>query len=279
MRTGISQAALALVLAVFVSVARPDVPDLAKLKAAAEAGDVDAELAFAQHFPIGGADWHRWLEAAVAQGDGRAEDELAWALNWSYFAVNFPNPAMRASHLKSNSARMRQALVLASSAADKGLGRSRLLLGMAFASGYLVNQDSAEAYKWLKLSQTGDIVANMTANQLRDRLLKEMPLSAVEEGDRRAAAYRPGSTANFVHAQLTLPLLKLTGLASAGGQRIAILNGAKLPAGEDTRLTVEGLSIAVHTVTVDQRAMVFCLPPDPQQYELRPGSLAVVYSR
>jgi hypothetical protein len=279
MRTKIARALFVFALAPFLPFARADIPDLAKLKAAAEAGNMDAEFEFAHHFPIGGAEWRKWLEAGVAQGDGRADDELAWTLNWSYFAVSFPNPAMRASHLKSNRSRMREALVLASSAADKGFGRSRLLLGMAYANGYLLNQDSAEAYMWLKLAQSSDFTANFSASQLRDRLLKEMPLEGVEERERRAAAFQAGGTADLIRTQLTLPLLKLEGVATMGGQRVAILNRVKLRDGGDTRLNLDGLSILIHTIAVNQDSVIFCLPPASQRYEIRPGFSAAALAR
>jgi len=247
-----------------------DVPALAKLKAAAEAGDSEAQYEFALKFGTGTREWRQWLESSAAQGNGHAEDELAWDLNWQNFAVHFADEKMRATYLKSNAEGMRKALLLAASAADKGFPRSRLLLGMAFANGYLVPIDQAEAYKWLKLGETGSFIADIAAAATRDRLLKETPLAAIQDGELRAANYRPGSTFIGIRSQLVAPLLKLTGMASMNGKRIALIGGKKLNENQDTVLEVGGVSVALHVVSISDKEVRICLPPNSQQYVLRP---------
>jgi hypothetical protein len=253
-----------------ITTASADVPPLAKLKAAAEEGNSEAQYEFALKFGAGTAEWKQWLERSAAQGNGRAEDELAWALNWQNFAVNFPDERMRSSHLKTNSAAMRRALIYASSAADKGFPRSRMILGMAFANGYLVSRDQAEAYKWLKLSGSGGMFADVAVASPRDRLLKEMPLAAVQEGEKRANEYRPGTTPELIRTQLVLPLLKLTGLATMNGKRVALISGKKLIENQDTSIDVGGVSVVVRAISITEKEAVICLPPVAQRYVLRP---------
>ena len=156
------------------------------------------------------------------------------------------------------------------SAADKGFSRSRVLLGMAFANGYLVPRDQAEAYKWLKLAPTGGFMTDIAAGPVRDRLLKETPLASIQEGERRAINYWPGFTLIQIRSQLVLPLLKLTGLATMNGKRIALIGGKKLSENEDTRVELGGLSITLRAISISEKQVVICLPPNPQQYVLRP---------
>ena len=261
--------ACALALSVLSLSARADVPALAKLKAAAETGNPQAQYQFAKSFGVGGAEWRQWLNAAAVQDYGPAEDELAWSLNWSNFATNFSDPRMRSAHLKQRGSRMRQALIFASAAADKGFGRSRLLLAMAFAHGYLVPPDRVEAYYWMKLSEPPDLMANISKNHLRDELLKTMPLADVERAEARAAKIRPAATAVRIRNAMILPGLKLTGLFASGDRHVAVVNGTKLVSDQNAELSVDGVSFTVRCLCIDEKSALIELLPDGSQILLR----------
>jgi hypothetical protein len=256
--------------------ARAEIPELARLKAAAEAGNPTAQYKYAQTFGAGGADRNGWLMAAAAQGYGLAEDELAWGSNWVYFQSTPSDAKSRARFLKTYGARMRQALLFASIAADKGFGRSRLLLALAYAHGVLLPNDQIEAYKWVVLSEGGNFVATVTARSLKTDLLKQMPLAEVEEGEARAARYRPGGTANRVRIAIIVPGLKLTGLAAAHGNPFAIINGARLTAGQTTQINIDDMPVLLKCLSIDNAAAIVSLPPDDTPIVLRPGEGAAV---
>jgi len=171
---------------------------------------------------------------------------------------------------------MRQALIYASSAADKGFGRSRMILAMAYANGYFVQQDLVEAYKWIKLSQNGDITSDVVAASERDRLLKTMPLQQVKDGEARAANYRPGNTAHQIRNAMVVPCLKLAGIVTSDGEKLALVNGSRLKAGHEAQLNVEGLPVKVFCVSIDAKTAVICLPPDSTKITLRPGIAAEI---
>jgi hypothetical protein len=86
--------------------------------------------------------------------------------------------------------------------------------------------------------------------------------------------HRPGPAVDLDRTQRILPLLRLTGVATIGGRQVAILNGRKLSPGDDANLNINGASIEIRLLKVDQHAAIISVPPDPQQYVLRPGSAA-----
>ncbi len=267
-------AALLLVIPVVIGIAAAEVPQLARLKAAAEAGDAHSQFEFALQFGSGTPERARWLRAAAAQDLGEAQDEIAWTSTFSIFATYFPEEKARASYLKIHGDAMRESLLLASVAADKGFGRSRVLLALAYSNGYLVPSDTIEGYKWAKIANTSDLFAADLRRKLQDRLLKDMPISSVEEGERRAAVFRPGGTANAIRTQLAIPYLKLSGVATIHEQRVAIVNGSKLVAGQDSDLHVGKELITIHVISIGSSTVILSFPPSLQRYELKPGTVA-----
>lgn len=268
----------ALLLSVSViAAARGDVPAAARLKAAAEAGDASAQYQFAASFGGLSKDWYRWMEASAAQDFGPAQDELAWTPNWAVFGSTFPDPRMRASHLRSNGTKMREAVVRAATAADKGFARSRLILAMAYADGYVLPLDLVEAYKWLKLAQTrSDLLGGISAAGLRDRLLKTMSLPQVKEGETRAESYRPGATASTIRTAVILPGLKLTGIMSSGTSFVAIVNGNRMTAGQERPLNIDGITVNARCLSIDSKSVMLSLLPESTKVALAVGRPAEV---
>ena len=256
--------------------AHADVPALAKIKAAAEAGDPEAQFSFAKSFSALTPEWRHWLTASADQGYGPAEDELAWTPQGFNFSIPYTEPKQRAYHLKSHSPQMKEALIRASSASDKGFRRSRLLLAHAYANGYFVPIDRVEAYKWVTLAGGDDIFAGVTTSGLKSTLLKTMPLADVQAGEALAKRYQPGNTVLQVRNAVIVPLLKLTGIASSGDERIAIINGTRFVAGKSALIITDGLSVSVRCVSVDDKGAVIALPPDNKPITLRQGSPPVV---
>jgi hypothetical protein len=245
------------------------VPTLAETKAAAEAGDAEAQYAFAKSFG-GGVEWKRWMDAAAAQNYGPAEDEIAWANNWVYFSNS--NPRIIEQYLKTKGPEMRRALLLASSAADKGFEHSRQLLAMAYANGILLPKDNVESYKWYRLIKNAEkYPSNRSPN---DDLVKVMSMAEVQAAEARAKNYQPGSTAPEVRTALIIPNLKLGGIATNGSTRIAIVNGTRISAGQTVTLNVAGVAVSLTCISVDDKAVVFTLPPDGRRLMIKPGSQA-----
>jgi hypothetical protein len=258
------------------TLARAEVPELAKIKAAAEAGDPEAQFTFAKSFGALSSEWRRWLTESADQGYGPAEDELAWTPQGFNFSIPYTEPKQRAYHLNSNKPNIKEALLRASSAADKGFRRSRMLLAHAYANGYFVPTDRVEAYKWVTLAGGDDLFAGITSSGLKSTLVKIMPLSDVQAGEALAKTYQPGKTVMQVRNAVIIPNLKLTGLASTGTERIAIINGTRFVAGKNVQLNIDGLSVSVRCVSVDEKAAVISLPPDNKPITLRQGIAAVV---
>jgi hypothetical protein len=253
-----------------------DVPALARIKASAEAGNAEAQYAFANSFPVGSKEWTQWTKAAANQGLGPAEDAIAWTMNWAYLATDFTDPKLRSSHLKKHSAKMREALIFASSAADKAFSHSRLLLAYAYANGYCLPRDPIEAYKWVKLSRATDVVGSAQAASLKDKLLKQMPLHQVEAGEKRASEYRPGTTGVQIRNALVLPFLKLTGTVVDGSQRVAIVSGTRIEPGKPAQVVVEGISLSLRCIAIENKSVVVELLPDGTRVVLTTGSDARV---
>ena len=242
---------------------------LAEMKQAAEAGDPEAQYRFAKTYGEGGSDWNRWISAAAAQGYGPAEDDLAWTTNWARLSTA-SNPLFMESIMRSHGAELRRALVLASSAADKGFAHSRQLLGMAYEHGILVPRDSIEAYKWYRLVKGAE--TQTSSQSPNDALVKTMSMAQVQEGESRAANYRPGGTAKQIRSALIIPHLKLSGLASNGKDHITIVNGKRLVAGQAAELNVAGILVRITCVSVDAKTVVIHFVPDNTRVVLKTGA-------
>ncbi|MFT3781481.1 MAG: hypothetical protein QM790_05635 [Nibricoccus sp.] len=258
-----------------LALAQADVPKLAKLKAAAEAGNAEAQYEFAKTFGPLSAEWKRWLTASANQGYGPAEDELAWIPNGFNFSVAYTDPKLRAVHLR-NSAQMKQALIYASAAADKGFSHSRLLLAHAYANGYFVSADLVEAYKWTKLSTIDLVTAITMPTSLKERLLKTLSLEQVKEGEARAANYRPGHTALEIRNAMIIPSLKLAGIVTSNGEQVALVNGTRLKTNQEAQLNVDGLPVNVRCLSIDAKTAVICLLPGETKVSLRPSVAAEI---
>jgi hypothetical protein len=134
-----------------------------------------------------------------------------------------------------------------------------------------VQTDHVEAYKWLQLSSDLSLTAGITRNQLKDRLLKAMPLEAVQAGERRAAAYQPGQTPSTIYRQLFLPLLKLNGIVTRNGQTVALINGIQAKAGAQIDVVTDGTTIQLRVVRIETSSVVATLPPMTEEFVLRSG--------
>jgi hypothetical protein len=242
---------------------------LAQTKAAAEAGDAEAQYTLAKTFGAG-ADWDRWMTAAAAQGYGPAEDELAWTPHWPFFSNS--DPKVIEHVIKSRGPEMRRALVLASSAADKGFAQSRELLALAYANGVLVPQDRVEAYKWFRLVKMAKDTPSESSPT--DELVRALTLVEVQEAEARIASYQPGSTVIQIRDALIVPNLKLSGIVSKGGTYVADVNGTRLSPGESATLGVEGVAVTFECIEADAESVVFTLPPDKRRMIIEPGELA-----
>jgi hypothetical protein len=246
------------------------VPELARLKRAAESGDAEAQYQYAQKFSAGG-ERRNWLLAAAKQGHGGAEDQLAWESNWHLFTTYFPADPLRSSHLRKNNAQMRDAIAWAALAADKGFPQSRLILAYAYANGYVVETDLVEAYKWLTLAKNLPLMASVSSGGLKDRLVKSMPLEAVRTAERNAAIYRPGQTLPTIYRQLIVPQLKLNGTAVINGQTVAIINGKRAKQGEQVELAIDGTTFLLRVVRTDKNSVTVTLPSISEEIVLRTG--------
>lgn len=256
------------------AVLHADVPALARTKAAAEAGDPAAQFEFAKAFGAGSPDRDKWLKASAAQDYGPAEDELAWARHWSDFATTFSQPTMRASHLQRCASAMKEALIYASTAADKGFSHSRLLLALAFAHGYIVPQDQIEAYYWLKLAGEPDLLSMYPHSQLKTELLKTMDIEAVKKAEALAATKAPVGTAMRIRNLVVLPELKLTGLFSRGDKRIAVISGTQFRVQQSACVTIGKISVTCRCIALDERSVTILLGRENTLVLLRMGQPA-----
>jgi len=115
-----------------------------------------------------------------------------------------------------------------------------------------------------------------TSSGLKSTLLKAMPLAEVQAGEALAKSYQPGHTVIQVRNAVIIPNLKLTGLASSGGDRIAIINGTRFVAGKSAQLNVDGYFVSVRCIRIDDKAAVVSMPPENTTVTLHQGSAPVV---
>lgn len=249
-------------------------PELTRIKAAAEAGDAKAQYELAKSFAHGRPERARWMSAAANQDYGPAQDALAWDGNWMYFVVSHATPGMRATHLGLHGAQMQQSLVWAAIAADKGFDQSRLILAFANLRGYIVPQDNIESYKWFSMVKGVGIVEWPHVAPAKKSLEQTMPLTAVEEALRRAATADKRPTLQIVLRHIAVANLQLTAIAGSKDRQLAMVNGTTIAVGAEAAITINGMPLQVRCTRIGQHDAAFVVPPDSTVITLRVGAPA-----
>ncbi len=246
-------------------------PLLAKLKAAAEAGDAQAQSKLgdayrAQFDEPNALLWHR---KAAAHGVARSQSELGRIL-----MSNANNPITKP---EARSPFAAEAMGWYLQAANQGDKPAQLGVGREFEQGKFVKRDYVEAYKWFAVAAEGAGPFAMTtigAKGARDALLLKMSQDQITEGRKRAAAFTPRPT--MVRVESSVPAwveaIKLQGLSGAEPRRLALINGLTFQKGDQLAVSAGGKWVKIRCLTVGQSSATIAIEgwARPRELKLAP---------
>ncbi|HSH95667.1 MAG TPA: hypothetical protein VK968_16095 [Roseimicrobium sp.] len=104
----------------------------------------------------------------------------------------------------------------------------------------------------------------MSASPDLDRLILTMTKEEIEEGERRAMAFRPGPDPGP-----RIIGLKLNGFVGTGPKRLAIINGKSLSMGESVTLPIAGVKRVVTLREMKDTSVVVAAEGIAQPAELQ----------
>jgi hypothetical protein len=247
-------------------------PALAELKAAAEAGDAQAQdrLAEAYRRQFDHTNATFWYRKAAAQGVANSQFQLAQTLIYeastSWVKVD------------SKPARAAEGFELLKCAAQQGHTRAQLHLGRLHQEGRLVSQDYVEAYKWFAIAgRSGPLDAPaMEGRMYRDRLILKMSQAEIAEGEARARCFTPGTAPSRATAPGHISLLRLQGISGPRERRLALINGRTFEAGEGGSVKLGDSLVYLTCLSVTTNGAHVVLPETGTKVFLPLGKAPVV---
>jgi len=212
-----------------------DLIDFVRIKAAAEAGDAQAQdsLAEAYRARFDHVNATFWYRKASAQGVANSQYQLAETL-----IHEATSPLVE---IDSKMARVAEAVDLLRRAAQQDHKRAQLRLGRLYQEGRLVSQDYVEAYTWFALVGKGGLVDphSLEGRGYRDRLILKMSQEQIAEGEARVNEVASSLLPTEEGGQPTyLKYLRLQGISGTVRRRLAIINGQTFQEGEGSPVKV-----------------------------------------
>ena len=188
-----------------------ETPDMAALRAKAEQGDPQAQLALGLDYSSGScvpqdyAEAVKWWRKSAEQGNARAQyclgiayrdgvgvpQDYAEAVMWwrkSDFAMSKVTLGLAYRNGQGVPQDYAEALKLLRKAADEGLCEAQNNLGHMYANGQGVPQDFVEAHKWFNLAaaRATDAESRKLATKNRDEAAALMTSASIAEAQKRA---------------------------------------------------------------------------------------------
>lgn len=246
--------AVVLTMSLPLAFAQPSAPPLARIKAAAEAGDPIAQDKFAEQFimQIDTKQAEFWYRKAAAQGYGHAQGKLGnMLLNRSRMTIN--------RTAKECAALGEEAVHWATLAATQGDKRGQADLADIYLDGKLVKPDLVEAFKWGDLAARGSMIdtATITGRSTRDAAILKMSPEQVAEAQRRVAAFAPHMAGlDDLPEPSWVKQIKLSGLSGPSNRRLALITGTTFSPGETASVKVAGKSVKVRCLEIRKKSVL-----------------------
>jgi hypothetical protein len=202
---------------------------IAEIKRKAEAGDPKGRFALAEQFQAmqkySAAEY--WYRQAGLQG----EPQALYALAEMYRG----NAGSGTNMVKGN---LTNTITLHKLAAALGYPKSHYQLGLAYKTGIGIHKDPSRAYFHFKLCDAS------SRDQFINQLIAELSQEQLDAADKLVAAFKPAKFRD-AFANLVFESVQITGIFGTPDQRMAMLNGKPVNAGQQVELNVGGLKANV----------------------------------
>jgi hypothetical protein len=240
-------------------------PDLAKIKAAAEGGDAQAQDKLGDNYEgrfnySAAAEWYR---KAAEQGVSHAQWRLGKMLldgKPKFAEGSVPVPKAAGEGLKW--------ILLA---ANQGQEGAQCDLGYFYDKGYGVKQDYAESYKWYKLgTQKNGLLGSMKL----DPVILKMSQQQIQEGEKRAKGFTPHRTTKeeLPEPQYVKDIV-LKSISGPPDRRLALINNQTLGKGETGKIKAGQKTVTVKCLEIRERSVVVQIEgiEQPKEIGFKPG--------
>lgn len=231
---------IALALVSVRVLAQSDEAVFARLRAAAEKGDAEAQAKLGDIYRSKRGNLASegplfWYGKAGRQGVLHAQNEAGRILLRSaddWLASD-----------ESKDARGIEAARWFITAANMGHQGAQIQLGRLLENGKFLEQDQVEAYKWFALAANGGnplTPLELEAKQAHDALILKLSQKQIEEGQKRMKEFTPRRVTNAeLPASKWWRGLQFQGLSGAEGRWLAIINGKTVEKGDLVDIVLE----------------------------------------
>ena len=243
---------LASVLLGTVALAQSNIPDLAKLKLAAEAGNAAAQHEYASRIALSNAkESFEFNLKSANQGFGPAEDVVG-----QHYLSMAPYDAKDGGKLE------RLGVRYTSRAAFKVIPNAQANLSECYERGTALPKNPALSYAWMALAlRTAGGPGSMSALVYKmrlDQLVARIPSSAIIEGQKLAESIRAGSPEmNPVEADLIVAQMRITGFFFGDGRKAVMVNQVRFSKGETKALPIDGDAVALLCTAIEGKSAKF----------------------
>ena len=231
--------------------AQSNIPDLARLKLAAEGGDAKAQFEYGTKIALSNPDASfATILKSAAQGYEPAEERAGYLL------------IQRASFNKERAKLERMGVRFTARAAFKGDVVAQERLSECFERGTVFSKNLVMAYAWMAIAlRTAGGPKEMRALAYKgqlDRLIANLPSSAIAEGQRIADNFRPTKTGlEALLAETVMSQIRLSAIYLGADKKVAVVNQTQFAEGETKELPIDDGGVQVTCVSIDARAAAF----------------------
>lgn len=233
-----------------------ELPDLAKLKLAAESGDAIAQYDYAGRISFSNQPERiAWIRKSAEQGYAPAQNALAENL---FSRSNFD--------AKKRVVLQREGVQWASRAAYQGHASAQSRLSGFYRDGTVLAKDPIKAYMWAQIAvQTSSgpkgAIGGMVYRENRDGLIANTSSADIAEGQRLAAMFRPTkySRMNPIEADLIFAQLKLSAIYEIKDQRSAVLNNVRFIIGESKDVKLDDQTVSLTCLDIQGKMAAFAI--------------------
>jgi hypothetical protein len=221
--------------------------DMGKLKAAAEAGDPQAQYEYARALPSSDAAGQlAWYDRSARAGYAPAQEALG-----SHFAAEaFAEKADRLP-------RLRESVRWSSRAAFAGIYTAQLRIAQFYRKGEVLPKDLVAAYLWMQTAINHSPLSIIYQSSL-EQLSAEMSPAERADAVEKLKKFRPKPVPglNPVEADLILDQLHLGGTSIVKGVPQVMINDVPFTSGETRELKLDGESVRLVCFSIDEKSVL-----------------------
>jgi len=221
--------------------------DLAHLKAAAEAGDPQAQYDYARALAASDeAGQLVWFERAARAGYAPAQEALG-----SHYASEARSATAERATL------LRESVRWSSRAAFAGIYTAQLRIAQFYRTGEVLPKDLVAAYLWMQTGINNSPFSVIYRSSL-DQLSAEMSAAERAEAEEKMKRFQPKPVTgmNAIEADLILAQLHLGQVLHGPGAPRVVINDVPFASGETKELKLGGETVRLTCFSIDEKSVL-----------------------